>query len=59
MDKCLWVGAGYPVLLAAIGVLFRLLQKSQDARLRQAESHRATLEELKGILKDKTERRDR
>jgi hypothetical protein len=49
MDKCLWVGAGYPVLVTAIAVLWRAYTKSQDARLRNAQEFKSTVEELKKI----------
>jgi len=52
-SQCLWVGAGYPVLLGAIGVLFKLLLKAQERLLKKEESHKATLEELKKILEQK------
>jgi len=46
----MWVAAGYPVLLAAIGVLWRALQSSQAARFRMAEERQRSYEELKKLL---------
>ena len=43
--------AGYPVMGTAIAVLYRALQKSQEARLKQAETYERVLTELRDRLK--------
>ncbi len=54
MDKCLWVGAGYPVLIVAIGALWKAFWKRdkenrqlQGDLLKEKEWHVRELEEFK------------
>ena len=63
MDKCLWVCAGYPMLIGAIGVLWTayqralkdkkqpevLLLEEKDRRIRELEAFQKIIEDrLKG-----------
>ena len=50
MDNCVWVASGYPVLAAAIAVLWTCLRKSERERLRREQEHSATLREIKELL---------
>lgn len=52
MDKCLWIGSGYPVLLVAIAALWKVYQKSQKALLAEKEEKVRILLTIKGLLKE-------
>lgn len=45
----MWVGAGYPALVGAIGILWFALQKSQEARMAEATARLAKAEETSRI----------
>lgn len=55
MDKCLWIGAGYPVLLGAIAVLWKVYQAALKGRrsseLLLLEEKDRRLRELEAFLK--------
>ena len=60
MDKCLWIGAGYPVLIAAIGILWGVYQASlketraAELLLMQAKDQRINeLEAFKKVVEDR------
>jgi hypothetical protein len=57
MDKCLWIGAGYPVLVAGIVALWKVylkkdkdVKKGQEDLLREKEWHVRELEEFKKMV---------
>lgn len=57
MDSCMWVAAGYPALLAAIGALWRAGRKKDKKNeelnqqlLAEKERHIQELEEFKKIV---------
>lgn len=49
--NCLWVAAGYPVLLAAIAGLWKVYQKSQRELLDEKESKVRLLLTIKSLMK--------
>ncbi len=60
MDSCMWVAAGYPALLAAIGALWRAgKRKDRDHQaltqqlLAEKERHIQELEEFKKIVMER------
>ncbi len=55
MSEAVVIGAliaGYPVLTAAIGILYRDLRKSQEARMQAEKDHMGTLENMLKIAND-------
>ena len=57
MDKCLWIGSGYPVFVAGIVALWAVYQKSQTALLAEKEQKVRILTELKRLLEEKKRKR--
>ena len=53
MDKCLWIGSGYPVFIAAVSILWIAYQKSQDKLLAEKEEKVRILIELKRLLEQR------
>lgn len=60
MDKCLWVGAGYPVFVLAVAALWKALHKKdsdvkrlQQEVLDEKERHIKELEEFKKLVERK------
>ena len=49
----MWIGAGYPVMAAAISVLWIALQKSQNARLKEREGNANVIRMLQKFVKDR------
>ena len=45
--------AGYPIMAAAIGILYRDYRKCQEARLKESQEHEGTLKELRSLLQSK------
>lgn len=57
MDKCLWIGAGYPVFIAAVVALWKAFwkrdrenRKLQDELTKEKEWHVRELEEFKKMV---------
>lgn len=60
MDKCLWVGTGYPVFIAAVVALWAFVKKKdrevkegQQALLEEKEKHIRELEEFKRMVENR------
>lgn len=48
---CYALLGGYPIMGAAIAVLWRAYHKAQEDRIRTAKEHESTLETIKEMLK--------
>lgn len=61
MDKCLWVGAGYPVFIVAVAALWKVYQAALRGRraaelllLEEKDRRLRELEAFKKIVEDRT-----
>lgn len=55
MDSCIWVAAGYPVLVAGIVALWGAYQKSNDKLLKERHTSEQIWEALAAIVKKREE----
>ena len=60
MDKCLWVGAGYPVFIAAVSILWLAYQNSRKETrtaelllIEEKDRHIRELEAFKKMVEDR------